>query len=176
MQYLQIVHHVTVVQASNIVSMIFFGSMIGSPLAGWLSDKIRRRKQIMWIGGLLALILCYPLCYMKHALPVSELMLIFFCLGCVTSTQVVSYPLIAESNSAVYAGRACSLASMIIMGGGMCAQMVFGWLLNQHQMVDAIPTEETFRGAMIMFPVCIMLALLMLVFMKETFCKNHLEY
>ncbi|NBX84961.1 MAG: MFS transporter [Gammaproteobacteria bacterium] len=175
MQYLQIVHHVTVVQASNIVSMIFFGSMIGSPLAGWLSDRMRRRKYMMWIGGILALVLCYPMCCMKQSLSVSELMFIFFSLGCVTSTQVVSYPLIAESNSAVYAGRACSLASMIIMGGGMCAQMIFGWLLNQHQMVDAVPTEEAFRGAMMMFPISIMLALLMLVFMKETFCKHHLE-
>lgn len=174
-QYLQVVHHLTIVQASNVVSMIFFGSMIGSPLAGWLSDRLQRRKRMMWIGGILALLLCYPLCGLHQSLSVVQLMLIFFSMGCVTSTQVVSYPLIAESNSAVYAGRACSLASMIIMGGGMCAQILFGWLLTRHQEFNSIPTDEAFRGAMLMFPVSILLALLMLVFMKETYCKHHLE-
>lgn len=174
-QYLQVVHHLSVVQASNVVSMIFFGSMMGSPLAGWMSDRLQRRKKMMWIGGILALILCYPLCCMHQALSAIQLMFIFFSLGCVTSTQVVSYPLIAESNSAIYAGRACSLASMIIMGGGMCAQILFGWLLTRHQTIGAIPTDEAFQGAMLMFPVSILLALLMLVFMKETYCKHHLE-
>ena len=173
-QFLKVAHQLTTVQASNVVTMIFFGSMLGSPIIGLLSDRMQKRKPLMWVGGIISLVLCIPLCLMKQALPLSSLMLIFFALGVFTSTQVLSYPLLAESNSSKFAGRACSFASMIIMGGGMVAQLLFGTLLTSKTSLSA-PDANAFRFAMLMFPVSIMLALFALFGMKETFCKHRLE-
>jgi MFS family permease len=173
MQYLQVVHHLSIYQASNVVSMIFLGSMIGCPLAGWLSDQMQLRKPVMWFGVIAALVLSMPLFFADLSLSQTALAFIFFGLGCVTSTQVLSYPMIAESNSFEYAGRACSIASMIIMGGGMLAQMLFGYLLDWHHGSSKLPGVSDFHFAMKLFPCSILLALLSMFILRETFCKNQ---
>ena len=175
MRYLEVVHHLSALQASNVVSMFFFGSMLASPLVGFLSDKMQKRKPLMWFGGICSFILCLPLCVSGLSMSPIMLMFIFFLLGCTTSTQVLSYPLIAESNSIQVAGRACSFASMIIMGGGMLAQMLFGALLNIHVLPGAEPDTAAFNFAMMLFPFSISLSLLILLRMKETYCKNFME-
>ncbi|MCA0404504.1 MAG: MFS transporter, partial [Proteobacteria bacterium] len=45
--YLQVVHHIAELPASNIISLIFVGSIIGCPLVGWLSDNQGKRKPLM---------------------------------------------------------------------------------------------------------------------------------
>ena len=49
--YLQVVHHLPDMAASNVVSLIFMGSVIGCPLVGWLSDSQGRRKPLMISWG-----------------------------------------------------------------------------------------------------------------------------
>lgn len=172
MQYLQVVQHLSVYQASNVVSMIFLGSMIGCPLAGWCSDQWQKRKPIMWIGVMIAFVLTIPLMMSSHVWSLTTLMLIFFVLGCATSAQVLSYPLIAESNPSAYSGRACSIASVIIMGGGMLAQMLFGYLLGLHADSSGQLTVGQFHLAMYLFPVSILLAIGAMFLIKETNCRH----
>lgn len=167
-QYLQVVHHLSMIQASNVVSMIFFGSMIGGPILGWLSDRFQNRKKVMIFGGVCALFLALPLTLVSNALSLSILTSIFFAFGFFTAAQVISYPVIAESNAQIFAGRACSFASMIIMGGGMLAQILFSTLIQyaaQGQMANAY----AFRVAMNLFPISILLALAVLLLMRETY-------
>ncbi|MFN7096440.1 MAG: MFS transporter, partial [Gammaproteobacteria bacterium] len=42
--YLEQIHHFSRDQATSITGMIFFGTVLGSPLAGFVSDKVGRRK------------------------------------------------------------------------------------------------------------------------------------
>ncbi len=172
MQYLQVVQHLSIYQASNAVSMIFLGSMIGCPLAGWCSDQWQKRKPIMWIGAMAALVLTIPLMMSQHVWSMSTLMFIFFLLGCATSAQVLSYPLISESNPPAYSGRACSIASVIIMGGGMLAQMLFGYLLGLHSDISGQLSVGQFHLAMYLFPVSIFLAIGAMFLLKETNCRH----
>ncbi len=113
--YVQVVHHLSHVAASNVVSQIFIGSIIGCPLVGWLSDKMSARKPLMLFGAIATLLLTLPFLFGSVF---SETLLgcIFFALGFVTSTQVITYPLIAESNAKEYTGAATGIASVIIMG------------------------------------------------------------
>jgi MFS family permease len=174
-QYLQVVHHLSVYEASNAVSMIFLGSMLGCPLAGFLSDKMQKRKPVMWVGALATLVLSIPLVLTQLNISPNLLMWIFFALGCVTSAQVLSYPLIAESNSMQYSGRACSIASFIIMGGGMLAQMLFGYLLSFKGADTAHLSVAQFQFAMYLFPVSVLIAIIAMVLLRETNCRNHME-
>jgi MFS family permease len=171
-QYLQDVHHLGAFQSSNVVSMIFLGSMIGSPVLGWLSDYWQRRKNMMLIGGLGSLALCLPLCFLDLSLSYLQLLIIFILLGFFSSAQVLGYPLITESNLSEFAGRATSLASMMIMSGGMLGQVIFGGLLKAH---GEIISSASYGYAMILFPASIMIALFLLFWMKETFCRKILE-
>lgn len=167
--YLVAVYHLKAFIAANIVSLIFIGSIVGCPLMGWLSDKQGQRKPIMLAGALLTGITLIPLCLQIH-LSTFELSLIFFGLGLFTSTQVISYPLIAESNSKSNTGFSTGFASMIIMGSAGGIQVLFGWLMSLHQ--TSFSTSATdFQFAFWIFPIATLLALITCLLLRETHCN-----
>ena len=168
--YLQVVHQLSQIPASNVVSMIFIGSILGCPLAGGLSDLIGRRKPLMVLGAVATLVTVIPLLL---GIPLSETMLsvLFFMLGFFTSTQVISYPLIAESNTIDNTGAATGVASVIIMGGGGVGQVLFGWLMQHHAGVATQHyTVADFQYAMWIFPIAAIAALIAILFTRETNC------
>ncbi|MCR9192043.1 MAG: MFS transporter [Gammaproteobacteria bacterium] len=168
--YLQQVHHLSRLVSSNIVSLIFIGSILGCPFMGWLSDKQRKRKPIMIGGALITGITLIPLC-LPLSLSTYELAVIFFALGLFTSTQVISYPLITESNPATNTGSATGLASVLIMGSAGLAQILFGWLMEYHSHAAAISTND-FRFAFWIFPITTFVAFLAGILLRETNCKS----
>jgi MFS family permease len=170
--YLQSVHHLSEIAASNVISLIFMGSIIGCPLLGWLSDSQGRRKPLMILAAVATLITLIPL-FLDVTLSQMTLRVLFFLLGFFTSAQVISYPLIAESNQAKNIGAATGIASIIIMGGGGVGQVLFGWLITQHAIIiNSAYTKADFQFAMWMFPVTIIAALLSVFLIRETHCKR----
>ncbi|BCA94491.1 MFS transporter [Legionella antarctica] len=170
--YLQVAHHLSDIAASNVVSLIFMGSVIGCPLVGWLSDTHGRRKPLMIIGALATLITVVPL-FLHIALSQMVLGIIFFALGFFTSTQVISYPLVAESNEAQNTGAATGIASVLIMGGGGVGQVLFGWLMTHHAgTTSAHYAIADFQFAMWMFPIAAIAALFAVLMTRETYCKR----
>ena len=170
--YLQVVHQLPQIEASNVVSLIFIGSILGCPLVGWISDRSGRRKPLMIMGAIATLLTVIPL-FMGIALSETVLNVLFFLLGVFTSTQVISYPLIAESNSASNTGAATGIASVIIMGGGGVGQILFGVLLQHH--AGAATQQYTvadFQFAMWMFPIAAVAALLAILCARETHCER----
>ncbi|MDF2529719.1 MAG: major facilitator family transporter, partial [Gammaproteobacteria bacterium] len=91
--YLIQIHHLPADQAANISSMIFIGMIIGSPVNGWISDRLGRRKMPMLIGAVLTLISVLAILYMNN-LTYLPLLVIFFLLGLFSASQIITYPLI----------------------------------------------------------------------------------
>jgi MFS family permease len=170
--YLQVVHHLPEIEASNLISLIFTGSIIGCPIVGWLSDSQGRRKPLMIIGAIATLVTVFPL-FMDLSLSQTQLSFLFFALGFFTSSQVISYPLIAESNSAENTGAATGIASVLIMGGGGVGQVLFGWLMQHHA---GLATQDykiaDFQYAMWIFPLTAIAALVAVLLTRETHCKR----
>jgi MFS family permease len=166
--YLQAVHHLPEVAASNAVSLIFIGSMIGCPVAGWFADSQKQRKPLMILAAIATLLTLVPL-FLPLALSQQTLNILFFTLGFFTSAQVISYPLIVESNPIENIGVSTGIASMIIMGGGGAAQVLFGWLMVSHAKTAEITyTFADFQFAMWMFPIAVIGALMAALLMRET--------
>ncbi len=168
--YLQTVHQLSTIAASNVVSLIFMGSIVGCPLVGWLSDSLGKRKPLMLAGAIATLLTVIPL-FTGVALSETELGLLFFALGLFTSTQVIAYPLIAESNRADKTGVATSMASVIIMGGAGVGQVLFGLLMRKHAMTQHYGIAD-FQFAMWMFPIAAVVALAAILLTRETYCER----
>ena len=171
--YLQEVHQLSAISASNVVSLIFIGSIIGCPLVGWLSDSLGRRKPLMIVGAIATLLTVIPL-FAGFVLSEVTLSLLFFSLGFFTSTQVIAYPLIAESNCAETTGVATGMASVIIMGGGGVGQVLFGWLMRQHATTQHYGVAD-YQVAMWMFPIAAVVALTAILLTRETYCERFIR-
>ncbi len=173
--YLSKVHHLTQVQASYITSMLFVGTIFGAPLAGWFSDRIGRRKFPMFLGGILSLLIMWYL--LTHAgLSMSWLLLLFFLIGFVTSTQIISYPIVTEGSPQMLTAMSVSVVSFTCMGGQVVFQPLFGWLMDLHSSAvlrhgHVIYSAGDFRLAMLIFPVSFVIAMLAVCFIHETYCQ-----
>lgn len=173
--YLTQVHQITRTQASLVTTMIFFGTILGSPLMGWISDRLGQRRIPMLLGASLGLPII--LIIMMHPnLTFTELMILFFALGFFTSTQILCYPLVAESNSVQLTGAAEGVTCALVMSGGAIFQPVFGWLMDVNwdgKIIAGIPvyTLQNFRMALMILPIAFIMCLISAFYIKETNCQ-----
>ncbi|OGT36888.1 MAG: hypothetical protein A3F11_08905 [Gammaproteobacteria bacterium RIFCSPHIGHO2_12_FULL_37_14] len=177
MHYLVTVRHITLVQASYATTMFFIGVIIGSPLFGWFSDKIGRRVLPMIVGAILSLLIMFILMYMPD-LSLQSIVILFLLIGLVTSSQVLSYPTIAELNPIYLTSTAVSIASICIMISGFIFQPFFGWIMEQskaHTVINGmtIYTSRDFDLAMMIMPVAFIVALIVTLFIRETYCRSR---
>lgn len=161
--------------ASMVNSMLFLGAIIGGPVIGWYSDKIGLRKWPMKIGVCAAFIIFLCILYLPVSL--SGMAALFFLLGFFTAAQVISYALVAESSPTAITATAVSVVSIITQGGYVIYQNLFSKLLIWHgdvKIVNGLPVYSfaDYQAAAIMIPVGLVIALLAIIKLKETYCHQ----
>ena len=78
--YLHQVYHMQPELAATAISLIFIGFAISSPMVGWVSDRLKRRKPVMMSSAVLSLLFISLVLYCPH-LSVTALMLLLFLYG-----------------------------------------------------------------------------------------------
>lgn len=173
--YLTQAHGISRIDATYITTMIFIGTIVGSPTFGALSDKIARRRSPMIFGAITSIITILAIMYLPNP-SFNTLMALFFALGFFTSTQVISYPLITESNSRALTGTAAGFSSVLIMSGGAIFPPLFGWLMDQTWSGEtlngvAIYSQHDYYYALLILPISFAVSLLAALITKETYCR-----
>ncbi len=173
--YLTQVHHLLRTQASLVATMIFVGTILGSPFVGWLSDTIGKRRLPMIVGALLSLLVLLGIMFLPN-LDFFTLLILFLLLGIFTSAQIISYPLIAESNPRHLTGTSTGLASILIMGGGAVFQPLFGWLMDLHwdQTLNqgiAMYSPSNYLYGLAIMPIAFVVSIVAACLLRETHCK-----
>jgi MFS family permease len=179
MRYLVQIHKLSEVQSSYVNSMLFVGVIFGSPVFGWCSDHMGRRCRPMIIGAIASLIVMLVLMYTPH-LSFAALMTLFFLIGFVTSSQVLSYPAVAELNPLALTSTAMSVASFIIMSSGMIFDPLFGWLLERHWDKAVLQNEPMysltdFNSAMMIMPIAFVVSIVIAMLLQETYCESQVK-
>ncbi len=175
--YLQHTHDFSKTQASYITSMLFLGTVIGSPLAGWISDKIQLRKLPMMIGALLGIATIFSIMFIPHP-SLLLLMILFLVLGLVTGTQVISYPTVAESNPKLLTATSVSVVSITTLSGGFIFPPLYGWLMHHHWngvMAQGTPIYSAgdYAFAMWLFPVTLIVGFIASLLVQETHARRQ---
>ncbi len=169
--FLTAIYKISPMQGASITSMLFWGMIFASPLFGWLSDVMRRRKILMFIGGILCLFFMILALYSNN-LGTAGLHILFFLIGFTSASQVIGYPVIAESNPPQTTGTGLSLAAILIMGLGFgIGHPVVGALLDWNLKVAANTPALAYHNTFILVPIGIAIGIVMLLFMKETYCS-----
>jgi len=173
--YLIQVHHLTQLQATEVTTMLFVGMMIGSPLAGVVSDRMGLRKLPMIIGAILSIGTMLVIMF-SPTVPLWAEICQFFFLGIFAGSQVIGYPVIAKNNPPSITATATSLASTLVVGGGMLIQP-YSWLLGLSGdtiVVDNITTYSLadFTRANYLMLIGLVIALAASLLIRETYCRQ----
>lgn len=184
--YLQHAHGLSEESAAFANSLVFFGFMIGAPIMGALSDKLKRRKLPMLFGATGAALVMIMILYVP-ALKEFHLDVLLFTLGLMYGCQSIVFAVGRELSPSEAAGTAVAMANMIVMLGAMFFQPLVGRLLDysyRHhqasQLVNQLPVENMralysaadYQFALAIIPIGIIVAVILTFFLKETYAET----
>jgi MFS family permease len=171
--FLQQTAHFTAKQASFAPSLLFLGTIMGGPAVGWMSDRMGVRVRLMIWGAIISLVLTLILTCFPGLLSLMTVLFLFFVLGFFSSSQVLSYPLVAENNMKSLTATAVSVVSFFAIGGYAVFQPLFGWFMDyawQGTVVNQVRiySLSDYRRALCILPIGFFVALLAALLMKES--------
>jgi predicted MFS family arabinose efflux permease len=166
--FLTQVHHISLTQSSFVISMICVGTILGSPLFGYLGN-ISSKKQWMAIGSLFSTLIFLVILY-TESMNLFSLITLFLLLGVFTSSQVLGYPLITAHADKELMGTSTSVGAVIIMGLPMFFGPLVGTIMDRFSLtIDGVTSFSTegFNIAFLIFPLGFFTALCLLSLIKE---------
>lgn len=171
--YLMTVFHMTNTQAAGLISLFWLSLGVASPLLGWLSDRIGRRKPIFYgcftlgIAGALLLVLA-------PQISIFWVVIGILLLGLLPAIQSLTFAVVKDFLSPKAFGTAAGLVNMAPIVGGALAQVGIGFILdffwNGH-LHEGIPiySIQTYQKGMILLVLAAAIGLMLTRFkLKET--------
>mgnify|MGYP003626215332 CR=1 FL=1 len=176
--YLKTVESFDVGMASKAVAMVFLGWGIGSPIMGYLSDKIGRRKPLLLIGTLMVTILLALVFYFPN-LTFMHISVILFFVGVFSSAEILCFAIGRENFPVHLSGTIIAVTNFMVVSGAIFQVMV-GKLLDRSwsgQLVDMMKvySANDYRSALFLLPILTLTALILTFFLRETYCKQVVE-
>ncbi|MCK4869601.1 MAG: MFS transporter [Gammaproteobacteria bacterium] len=163
--------------AATIVSILYFGWIIGAPVTGWFSDHFKRRKLFMNIGSVGALLALILVIY-GPALPGLAIGTLLFFFGLFSSSLILGFSIVREINPPEDTGAAIGFMNCINMLGGAFIPPLIGVILdltshNKIMLAHHHYPITSFKFSLVVLPLCMLIASLTLFFIKETnACDN----
>ncbi len=162
-------------EAGFLASIVFFGWMVGSPLYGWVSEGVGRRKPFFLAGLSVAALTLAALIYLpiQNAYVIGLLMFINGMSGC---SLVLCFANVREVNRPANAGAAMGLVNMMVVGSGAVFQPVLGVLLDlfwDGASVDGVRiySESAYGLAFASLFISYGVGLLAACVLRETYCR-----
>jgi MFS family permease len=172
--YLQMTRNLNANQAGIIISAIFLGWMIGAPINGFLSSRIKRRKTILIIGSLLSFCVMLKILYFPSASETTTSIYMFL-LGLFSSVEILVFAVAHDIIPNELSGTAVSLTNMLVMTSGMM-HFSIGYLLEKSAHYSStiitkahVFSEYDFKFALTILPAGLLLAFILTFFLKESY-------
>lgn len=166
--------------AAVATGMVWLGIGLTSPVLGWLSDKLGRRRLLLRVCSLIGLIASSCVIYLPD-LPFSVTCILLFFFGIASSGQILTFALIKDINRPSMTATAIGLNNMAVVAGGALFQPLVGWMLMWHwggTITGSIPNYSVhdYRFALAIVPLSYLIGLIASsFFIKETFCRPTYE-
>ncbi len=160
--------------AAFAISIILVGWGVGSPIFGWLSDHIHRRRAPMLVAASLSLVITLVWLYVP-GLPLGLVYVLFLAMGLLGGGMVMTFAAAREHNPIWAAGATLGIVNMMVMGNGAIFQSLTGWLLDlgwggELQNGARVYSVEAWMTALLVMPFCQIVSLTAAFFVRETFC------
>lgn len=169
--FLQTTYHFSRTEAATLMSALFIGLGVGSPLFGLLSDRLNNRTGVMKAGAALSLIFMGVVVYWPD-LPAWALGGALFLLGCGVGAFMLGFTVGTQGNSL---RLAATVVAIINTGDAVFESMtepLLGKLLDLNwsgQIVDGARyfSSSDYHAAFFILPCYFLFAFFLLFFIKE---------
>lgn len=174
--FLMKLYDVDRVTAGSVTTMFYIGAGIGSPVVALISDYLMNRKPPMAVGAMLAIICNIAIIYLMDV-PLGVMYVLLFLSGVFFAAQPLIFSSVCQLTPHASNGTAVSFTNMIVMIVGMVLQPLIGWFLDwiwDGVMNNGIPlyTIADYRFALLSVPVCLLISLLLVPLIPETFPRE----
>ncbi|WP_133130113.1 MFS transporter [Legionella yabuuchiae] len=166
--------------AANYISLVFIGWAIASPLWGIYSGRIGRRKPPLYFGSIGALI-CSSLFIFAPIQSGTMMQLLLFMFGIFSAGFLPAFAVAKELCNQRYVATGLSFMNMMNMIGIAVAQPIIGYILDMFWTGEAVNgvrvyPMEAYHLGLALLPAGILISLLILPLIRETYCKNIEEH
>ncbi len=157
--------------AGAVTSLLLLGWALGSPLAGWLSDRLGRRKIVIQSGCLVALFTLSALIYLPPV-PAPVLWFLFLVTGAACGCMSVAFALVRGFNKPSEIGATFGFVNGATTATGAVFQPLIGWLLDLGWQGESLAgarvySAETFQTALSVLLIFLLSALLLSLGLRE---------
>jgi len=156
-------HNLSRVTAETAVSMIFWGTAVGSIAGGWLSDWLGHRKYLVFAGAILTGLAYAGVFYLPgDATMVSALL---FAAGLFGGLEMLCFAMAKEGQSNALVGTAVAFVNMVGIAGALIFQPLVGYIADL--------SGGDFHVASTSVPICAGLAALLILMLPEYRHPDH---
>jgi sugar phosphate permease len=168
--YLMQVYGFSKAETGNILGMLAVAMIVGSPILGWLSDKVfRSRKKVIVLASIVTLGLTIPLAFFPEAMNRPALYLLCFLLGLFNSAVVVvAFTAAKELFPVEIAGTSVGLANLFPFLGGAVAPPILGAILEAQGKTEIGYSAQAYSKAFLVYFIFALIALGAACFITET--------
>ena len=173
--YLQYGQGLSAHTAAFATGLIFIGWGIGGPLTGWLSDRIGRRKPLMIISALSGIVLTSIFIFYPNLNQYTAYAL-FFVFGLTNTGVAIAYAISTELHHPKVIGTSIAFTNMISIFVGASLQPLVGQLVDLVSGARGYNVEllnlSDFQFGLQILPLSSIIALVLALLVKETYCKQ----
>lgn len=174
--YLMSVHELSRIGAANHISLLFGGFALGCLTVGTLSDRVGRRKPVLFGTGLLCCAIWLVWLSGLRMSPAASLTL-FGLMGVTTAAFTLSWACVKEVNPPHLSGMSTSVVNMGGFVSASILQPVVGLIMDRGwdgSMIAGVRQypPETFTAALALLSLVAVSGTIAALFLRETRCRN----
>lgn len=176
--YLMQVYNLSRDQAAHYMFLFSLGMIVGSPLVGILSDRLRNRKKVYIFFALCYVLVWVALLFWNGGMPpLGAMPFLVLAMGFFGASQIMAFPCVKEVNHSSLAGTATAVANIGPFLSLSILQPLCGHVLESYWPGTYLNGAKIFpliayRSAFFLCFCFALLGLVAVLFIKETYCCN----
>lgn len=159
---LSVGEHTTMGFAASDVSMVPIGWVIGCPLLGWISDKIGRRKPVLFGGAVV--LLAASLCALYVPVGIMPKYVVALVMGIASGAAMIPFSSMKEVNPPQVKGTAAGVMNFLVFGTTGIMSPLVSALMGKGEVLSM----AEYRHAFMPLIIGIVIAIGLSFFLRET--------
>lgn len=161
--------HLSLTLSAYVITWLFIGWMVGSPIMGYLADHYHKTKALLAINAAICAITFTYLMGSKN-LSLEPLCIIVFLLGFCSSSQLIIWRIFHHIAPIDLAATGIALTNMMIMLTCALGQLFIGFLLGLNQNSSNIESylSADYNRGMVILPIALIIGIILVRFLPRT--------